>query len=102
MMNSITNIKKFKDIIFSKDFDMNITEILNILVKLNIGHTVTINNVKEGWVGKEFIHNEDVTGILEECNTYKDHVGKGPMSFYLKVDGDIYDVTDRDFYFPNK
>lgn len=98
-MNSITNIKKSKDIIFYKNFEMNITEIFNILVKPNIGHTVTIKNAKEGWFGKEFIHNEDVTGILEECNTYKDHVGKGPMSFYLKVNGDIYDVTDRDFYF---
>ena len=67
-MNNITYIKKFKDIIFSKDFDMNITEIFNILVKPNIGHTVTIKNAKEGWFGKEFIHNEDVTGILEECN----------------------------------
>ena len=34
---------------------MNITEIFNILVKPNIGHTVTIKNAKEGWFGKEFI-----------------------------------------------
>ena len=99
MMNNITNIKKFKDIIFSKNFEMNITEIFNILLKPNIGHTVTIKNAKEGWYGEKFVIS-DVTGILEECNTYKDHVGKGPMSFYLKVNGDIYDVTDRDFYFP--
>ena len=78
---------------------MNITEIFNILVKPNIGHTVTIKNAKEGWFGKEFIHNEDVTGILEGCETYTDYVNDGSTSFYLKVDGNTYDVTDRDFYF---
>ena len=75
---------------------MNITEIFNILVKPNIGHTVTIKNAKEGWFGKEFIHNEDVTGILEGCETYEND---GSMSFYLKVNGNTYDVTYRDFYF---
>ena len=34
--------------------------------------------------------------------TYKDHVGKGPISFYLKVNGNNYDVTDKDFYFEDK
>lgn len=78
---------------------MNISEIFNNLVKPNIGRTVTIKNAKEGWFGKEFSHNEDVTGILEKCETYTEHVCKGPMSFYLKVNGDFYDVTNRDFYF---
>lgn len=78
---------------------LNVEKIFTDAVNPNIGRAVTIKKVNEEWNGKEFIHNEDVTGILEECNTYKDHVGKGPMSFYLKVNGDIYDVTDRDFYF---
>lgn len=77
---------------------LNVEKIFTDAVNLNIGHTVTIKNAKEGWYGEKFVIS-DVTGILEECNTYKDHVGKGPMSFYLKVNGDIYDVTDRDFYF---
>ena len=77
---------------------MNITEIFNNLVKPNIGHAITIKNAKEGWFGKEFITN-DVTGILEECETYIDYVNEGSMSFYLKVNGNIYDVTDKDFYF---
>ena len=54
--------------------------------------------VNEEWNGKEFITN-DVTGILEGCETYKDYVNDGSTSFYLKVDGNTYDVTDRDFYF---
>ena len=77
---------------------LNVEKIFTDAVNQNIGRTVTIKKGNEEWNGKEFITN-DVTGILEECNTYKDHVGKGPMSFYLKVNGDIYDVTDRDFYF---
>ena len=41
----------------------------------------------------------DVAGILEGCETYKDYVNDGSISFYLKVDGNTYNVTDRDFYF---
>ena len=48
--------------------------------------------------GKEFITN-DVTGILEGCETYTDYANDGSMSFYLNVDGNTYDVTYRDFYF---
>lgn len=77
---------------------MNITEIFNILVKPNIGHTITIKNAKEGWYGEKFVIS-DVTGILEGCETYTDYVNDGSMSFYLKVDGNTYDVTYRDFYF---
>lgn len=101
-MNSITNIEKFKDMIFSKNLEMNIVEIFNILVKPNIGRTVTIKNAKEGWFGKEFIHNEDITGILEGCETYIDYADEGSMLFYLKVNGNNYEVTDKDFYFEDK
>ena len=77
---------------------MNITEIFNILVKPNIGRAVTIKRVNEEWNSKEFICN-DVTGILEGCETYTDYVNDGSISFYLKVDWNTYNVTDRDFYF---
>lgn len=77
---------------------MNISEIFDTLVKPNIGRAVTIKKIEEKQNGKEFITN-DITGILEGCETYVDYIGEGSMSFYLKVDGNTYDVTDRDFYF---
>lgn len=73
---------------------LNVAKIFTDAVNPNIGHAVTIKKVNEEWNGKEFITN-DVTGILEGCETYTD----GSTSFYLKVDGNTYDVTDRDFYF---
>lgn len=78
---------------------MNISEIFDTLIKPNIGHTVTIK--EKEWNGKEFITN-DITGILEECETYTDYGNDGSMSFYLKVNGDNYEVTDKDFYFEDK
>lgn len=80
---------------------MNIEEIFNNSVKPNVGHTVTIKNAEEEWNGKEFITN-DVTGILEGCETYTDYANDGSISFYLKVDGNNYEVTDKDFYFTDK
>ena len=76
---------------------LNVEKIFTNAVNPNIGRTVTIK-VNEEWNGKEFITN-DVTGILEGCETYTDYVNDGSTSFYLKVDGNTYDVTDRDFYF---
>ena len=70
---------------------MNIEKIFTDAVNQNIGRTVTIKKVNEEWNGKEFITN-DVTGILEGCETYTD-------LFYLKVDGNTYNVTYRNFYF---
>lgn len=77
---------------------LNVAKIFTDAVNPNIGHAVTIKKVNEEWNGKEFITN-DVTGILEGCETYTDYVNDGSTSFYLKVDGNTYDVTDRDFYF---
>ena len=73
---------------------LNVEKIFTDAVNQNIGRTVTIKKVNEGWNGKEFITN-DVTGILKGCETYTN----GSMSFYLNVDGNTYDVTYRDFYF---
>lgn len=80
---------------------LNVEKIFTDTVNSNIGRTVTIKRVNEEWNGKEFIGN-DVTGILEGCETYTDYVNNGSMSFYLKVDGNTYNVTDRDFYFEDK
>ena len=77
---------------------LNVENILTDSVNQNIGRTVTIKKVNEEWNGKEFITN-DVTGILEGCETYTDYANDGSMSFYLNVDGNTYDVTYRDFYF---
>ena len=77
---------------------LNVSKIFTDTINSNIGHAVTIKKVNEEWNGKEFITN-DVTGILEGCETYTDYVNDGSTSFYLKVDGNTYDVTDRDFYF---
>ena len=66
-------------------------------VNQNIGRTVTIKKVNEGWYGKELI-TYDVTSILKGCETYTN----GSMLFYLKVDGNTYDVTNKDFYFTDK
>ena len=77
---------------------LNVEKIFTDAVNPNIGHAVTIKKVNEEWNGKEFITN-DVTGILEGCETYTDYVNDGSTSFYLKVDGNTYDVTYRDFYF---
>lgn len=77
---------------------LNVDKIFTDAVNSNIGRAVTIKRVNEEWNGKEFIGN-DVTGILEGCETYTDYVNDGSMSFYLKVDGNTYNVTDRDFYF---
>lgn len=77
---------------------LNVAKIFTDAVNPNIGRAVTIKKVNEEWNGKEFITN-DVTGILEGCETYTDYVNDGSTSFYLKVDGNTYDVTDRDFYF---
>lgn len=77
---------------------LNVAKIFTDAVNPNIGRAVTIKKVNEEWNGKEFITN-DVTGILEGCETYTDYVNDGSISFYLKVDGNTYDVTDRDFYF---
>ena len=75
---------------------LNIEKIFSDAVNPNIGHAVTIKRVNEEWNGKEFITN-DVTGILEDYEIYTEE--DGSMSFYLKVDGNTYNVTDRDFYF---
>ena len=80
---------------------LNVDKIFTDAVNSNIGRAVTIKRVNEEWNGKEFIAN-DVTGILEGSETYTDYVNDGSMSFYLKVNGDIYDVTDKDFYFEDK
>ena len=77
---------------------LNVEKIFTDAVNPNIGRAVTIKRVNEEWNGKEFITN-DVTGILEGCETYTDYVNDGSTSFYLKVDGNTYNVTDRDFYF---
>ena len=77
---------------------LNVEKIFTDAVNPNIGRAVTIKRVNEEWNGKEFITN-DVTGILEGCETYTDYENDGSMSFYLKVDGNTYDVTYRDFYF---
>lgn len=74
---------------------LNVEKIFTDAVNSNIGRAVTIKRVNEEWNGKEFIAN-DVTGILEGCETYEND---GSMSFYLKVNGNTYDVTYRDFYF---
>ena len=74
---------------------LNVEKIFTDAVNPNIGRAVTIKKVNEEWNGKEFISN-DVTGILKGCETY---VNDGSTSFYLKVDGNTYNVTDRDFYF---
>ena len=76
---------------------LNIEKIFTDAVNQNIGRTVTIKKVNEGWNGKEFITN-DVTGIFNGCETYTN----GSMLFYLKVDGTTYDVTNKDFYFIDK
>ncbi len=60
---------------------LNVAKIFTEAVNPNIGRAVTIKKVNEEWNGKEFITND------------------GSISFYLKVDGNTYDVTDRDFYF---
>ena len=75
---------------------LNIEKIFSDAVNPNIGHAVTIKRVNEEWNGKEFITN-DVTGILEDYEIYTEE--DGSMSFYLKVDGNTYNVTNRDFYF---
>ena len=75
---------------------LNVEKIFSDAVNPNIGHAVTIKRVNEEWNGKEFITN-DVTGILEDYEIYTEE--DGSMSFYLKVDGNTYNVTDRDFYF---
>ena len=75
---------------------LNIEKIFSDAVNPNIGHAVTIKRVNEEWNGKEFITN-DVTGILEDYEIYTEE--DGSMDFYLKVDGNTYNVTDRDFYF---
>lgn len=75
---------------------LNIEKIFSDAVNPNIGHAVTIKRVNEEWNGKEFITN-DVTGILEDYEIYTEE--DGSMSFYLKVDGNTYNVTGRDFYF---
>ena len=80
---------------------LNVEKIFTDAVNQNIGRTVTIKKVDEEWNGKEFITN-DVTGILKGCETYTDYVNGGSMLFYLKVDGNTYDVTNRDFYFTDK
>ena len=77
---------------------LNVEKIFTDVVNQNIGRTVIIKKVNEEWNGKEFITN-DVTGILEGCETYTDYENDGSMSFYLNVDGNTYDVTYRDFYF---
>lgn len=77
---------------------LNVEKIFTDAVNPNIGRTVTIKKVNEEWNGKEFITN-DVTGILEGCETYTDYENDGSMSFYLEVGGNTYDVTYRDFYF---
>lgn len=77
---------------------LNVEKIFTDAVNSNIGRTVTIKKINEEWNGKEFIAN-DVTGILKGCETYTDYANGGSMLFYLKVDGNTYDVTDRDFYF---
>ena len=74
---------------------LNVEKIFTDTINSNIGRAVTIKKVNEEWNGKEFITN-DVTGILEGCETYEND---GSMSFYLNVDGNTYDVTYRDFYF---
>ena len=80
---------------------LNVEKIFTDAVNSNIGRAVTIKKVNEEWNGKEFITN-DVTGILEGCETYTDYVNDGSTSFYLKVDRNTYDVTDRYFYFVQK
>lgn len=75
---------------------LNVEKIFSNAVNPNIGRAVTIKRVNEEWNGKEFITN-DVTGILEDYETYTEE--DGSMSFYLKVNGDNYEVTNRDFYF---
>lgn len=75
---------------------LNVEKIFSDAVNPNIGRAVTIKRVNEEWNGKEFITN-DVTGILEDYETYTEE--DGSMSFYLKVNGDNYEVTNRDFYF---
>ena len=75
---------------------LNIEKIFSDAVNPNIGHAVTIKRVNEEWNGKEFITN-DVTGILEDYEIYTEE--DGSMSLYLKVDGNTYNVTNRDFYF---
>ena len=77
---------------------LNVEKIFTDTINSNIGHAVTIKKVNEEWNGKEFITN-DVTSILEGCETYTDYVNDRSMSFYLKIDGNTYDVTYRDFYF---
>ena len=77
---------------------LNVEKIFTDAVNQNIGRTVTIKKVNEEWNGKEFITN-DFTGILKGCETYTDYENDGSMLFYLKVDGNTYDVTYRDFYF---
>ena len=75
---------------------LNIEKIFSDAVNPNIGRAVTIKRVNEEWNGKEFITN-DVTGILEDYEIYTEE--DGSMSLYLKVDGNTYNVTNRDFYF---
>lgn len=75
---------------------LNVEKIFSDAVNPNIGRAVTIKRVNEEWDGKKFIRN-DVTGILEDYETYTEE--DGSMSFYLNVDGNTYNVTDRDFYF---
>ena len=77
---------------------LNVSKIFTDAINSNIGRAVTIKKVNVEWNGKEFISN-DVTGILEGSETYTDYVNDGSISFYLKVDGNTYDVTYRDFYF---
>lgn len=87
------------ELLFFMDMNiLNVEKIFTDAVNPNIGHAVTIKKVNEEWNGKEFITN-DVTGILEGCETYTDYANDGSMSFYLNVDGNTYDVTYRDFYF---
>ena len=80
---------------------LNVEKIFTDAINQNIGRTVTIKKVNEEWNGKEFITN-DVTGILKGCETYTDYANDGSMLFYLKVDGNTYDVTNKDFYFTDK
>lgn len=87
------------ELLFFMDMNiLNVEKIFTDAVNPNIGRAVTIKKVNEEWNGKEFITN-DVTGILEGCETYTDYANDGSMSFYLNVDGNTYDVTYRDFYF---
>ena len=79
---------------------LNVTKIFTDAINPNIGRTVTIR-IEEKWNGKELITN-DVTGILEGCETYIDYADEGSMLFYLKVNGNNYEVTDKDFYFEDK